>query len=307
MQKLLLNSFLSPGDAVVMTSAIKSLHDIYPGEYQTDVYTSAPEIWQNNPHITHDDGTFEKHNLHYDLVHQSDQIAISFMQAYTAGLCKVIGRPLSLTTNRPHIYLHQDEKVWVDQIQQYKTHGRKVPFWLISTGVKKDYTIKQWPVEFYQKIVDQTGGLIQWVQVGANEHEHHPLAGVINLVGQTNHRELIRLVYHAKGGLGPTTYLQHLCAAFEKPYICLLGGREPVSWVTYPKQITLHTIGQLKCCENKACWRARVIPLNDGDEKDKSLCENPLIGYIKPVAKCMAIIRPEEIVTILSRIYNQAL
>ena len=56
---------------------------------------------------------------------------------------------------------------------------------------------------------------------------------MINLAGQTDHRQLIRLAWHARGGLGPVTYLQHLCAAWEKPYICLLGGREPATWVHY--------------------------------------------------------------------------
>lgn len=309
MQKLYLKSVLSPGDAVVMTAAVKSLHSTYPGEYSTDVETSAMEVWENNPYRVRLVGEtdIQRCDLHYSLVNLSNQRANSFMQAYVDGLSKIIQRPLQLTTNRPDLYISEDEKKWMDHVQHHKTGGRKVPFWLINTGVKKDYTTKQWPVEFYQKVVDQTAGLIQWVQVGANEHEHHPLSGVINVVGQTNQREFIRLVYHSKGGLGPSTYLQHLCAAFEKQYICILGGREPVPWVTYPRQTTLHTIGQLDCCKNGACWKSRVVPLEDGDPKDESLCSVPILGYIKPVGKCMAIIRPEEVVMILSRIYNQAL
>lgn len=309
MRKLLLTSLLSPGDAVVMTAALKSLHDTYPGEYQTDVCTSTSEVWQQNPYITPDDGTFEKFVLNYDLIHQSNQINLSFMDAYVRGISQLIERPLHLTVNRPYIYLTDDEKFnWIDQVQQHATHGRKIQYWLINTGTKRDYTTKQWPVEHYQKVVDQTVGLIQWIQVGAVEHNHHPLGnGVLHFEGQTNHRELMRLVFHSRGALGPSTYLQHLCAAFEKPYICLLGGREPVSWVQYPKQITLHTIGQLKCCLSGACWKSRVVPLKDGDDKDNSLCEQPLVGYIKPVGKCMAIIKPDEVTAIISRIYNQAI
>lgn len=307
MKRLLLKSLLSPGDAVVMTAAVRSLHDTYPGEYLTDVETSAMEIWENNPNRTVLGTSAEVNELQYELVHQSNQRALSFMQAYTDGLSRVIGRPLQLTVNRPQLYLSEEEKSWMDQLQQYSTNGRKIPFWIINTGVKKDYTTKQWPVEFYQKVVDQTAGLIQWVQIGANEHEHHPLAGVISLLGRTNTRELIRLVSHSKGGLGPSTFLQHLCAAFDKQYICILGGREPVPWVTYPRQTTLHTIGQLECCKNGACWISRVVPVFDDDPKDKSLCSQPILGYIKPVGKCMAIIRPEEVVAVLSRIYNQAI
>lgn len=306
MRKLHLKSFLSPGDAVVMTAAIESLHTTYPGEFQTSVETSTMEIWENNPHISQMFDA-EPHDVHYPLVHHSNQVAYHFMQAYVNGISQVIEKPLYLTTNKPHIYLSDEEKAWMDQVQHFLTQGRKVPFWLIDAGVKHDFTAKQWPVEFYQKVVDMTAGLIQWVQVGATEHEHHPLAGVISLVGKTSHREFIRLVYNCKGGLGPSTYLQHLCAAFDKQYICLLGGREPVPWVTYPFQTTLHTIGQLECCKHGACWISRVVPLLDDDEKNNSLCSNPILGFIKPVGKCMAIIKPEEVVQILGRIYNQAI
>lgn len=300
---LKIKSTLSPGDAVVMTAAIKSLHDTYPGEYQTDVLTSTSEIWENNPYITSLSEPFpEENNLHYNVIHRCNQELVSFLEAYTRGLSELIERPLRLTTNRPHIYLTDDEIAWMDQVQQYKTHGRKIPYWVINTGTKKDYTTKQWPVEYYQKVVDETFGHIQWIQIGAEEHEHHDLNGVINLVGKTNHRELIRLVYHCKGGLGPSTYLQHLCAAFNKQYICLLGGREPISWVTYPLQTTLHTMGQLKCCSHGGCWKSRVVPLEDGSDKDKSLCDSPIQGYIKDVPKCMAMIKPEEVLSVLYRV-----
>ena len=305
MKKYLLKSNLSPGDAVVATTAIKSLHDLYPGEYSTAVDTSAMEVWENNPYISEKSDEHELTELNYPLIHQSNQRLVSFAQAYVDGLSQVIKRPLYLTTNRPHLYLSDVEKQWMDQIQEKYTNGRKVQYWLINTGVKKDYTCKQWPVEYYQRVVDATAGVIQWVQIGSNEHEHHPLGGVISLLGHTSQRELIRLVYHCQGGVGPSTYLQHLCAAFEKHYICLLGGREPVPWVTYPRQTTLHTIGQLSCCSNGGCWKSRVIPLEDGDGKDLSLCQNPILGFIKPVPKCMTMIKPEEVVMILSRIYNQ--
>jgi ADP-heptose:LPS heptosyltransferase len=110
------------------------------------------------------------------------------------------------------------------------TGGRKIAFWLINAGIKNDFTTKAWPVEYFQEVVNRTCGRIQWVQIGAKEHDHPVLTGVIDLRGQTDHRQLIRLVWHAQGGLGPVTYLQHLCAAWEKPYVCLLGGREPVTW-----------------------------------------------------------------------------
>ena len=177
-----------------------------------------------------------------------------------------------------------------------------VPFWLVCAGTKSDYTAKAWPVEHYQEVVDRTRGRIQWVQVGALQHNHPELRGVIDLRGQTDQRQLIRLAYHCHGGLGPVTYLQHLCAAWEKPYLCLLGGREPATWVQYPLQHTFHTMGLLDCCRTKACWKSRVVPLNDGSDKDNSLCQWPVLGGRMPVGKCMASIRPERVIQILLEI-----
>ena len=57
------------------------------------------------------------------------------------------------------------------------------------------------------------------MQVGAKEHDHPKLDGAIDLRNKTDHRQLIRLAWHSCGGLGPVTYLQHLCAAWEKRFV----------------------------------------------------------------------------------------
>lgn len=301
MNNLHLISKLSPGDTMTLTIAVESLHQNFPGEYITSVETTAMEIWENNPWITpKEEGASEVH-CKYPTIHSCNQIPYPFCEGYTHFLSEYLQRPFRAIINRPCIYLSNEEKEWTNQISDNFTYGKKVPFFLVNAGCKRDYTIKQWPVEYYQKVVDATSGYIQWVQIGAKEHDHNILKGVINLVGKTSHRELIRLVYHSRGGLGPVTYLQHLCAAFEKPYFCLVGGREPITWITYPKQHTFHTIGALDCCKNEACWKSRVIPLKDKDDKNNSLCQYPNLGYIKPVAKCMAIIKPEEIIRVLMR------
>jgi ADP-heptose:LPS heptosyltransferase len=301
-RKLILQCRLSPGDVLTMTAAVESLHATYPGQYLTDTRTPAPEIWEHNPHITRmEDGEGELLDLGYPTVHRSNQAPLPFLDGYTRDLGRRLGVPLELTTNRPNLYLSDEEKQWVNQVRHHFTNGRIVPFWLICAGVKSDFTAKQWPVESYQEVVDATRGRIQWVQIGATEHSHPKFRGVIDLVGKTDGRQLIRLSYHAEGGLGPVTYLQHLMAAWEKPYLCLVGGREPVSWVQYPRQTTFHTIGQLACCRQGACWRSRVVPLADGSQQDGSLCDQPFLGLERPVARCMAAIRPREVVAVLDR------
>jgi ADP-heptose:LPS heptosyltransferase len=300
-RKLILRCRLSPGDVMTMTAAIESLHATYPGQYLTDVRTPVPAIWQHNPRIAPlRDEEGEMLDLEYPSIHRSNQTPVTFLAGYTEDLGRKLGVPLCLTTNRPHLYLADEEKKWMDQVAEHFTHGRRVPFWLVCAGTKNDFTAKQWPVESYQEVVDATRGRIQWVQVGAADHNHPRLRGVIDLVGKTDHRQLIRLSYHAQGGLGPVTYLQHLLAAWEKPYLCLLGGREPVTWVQYPRQLTFHTIGQLDCCRHGACWKSRVVPLGDGSEQDEKLCEQPLLGSERPTARCMARVLPSHLLPFLA-------
>ena len=51
-RRLILRSFQSPGDLVMLTAAIRELHIALPGQFQTDVRTSADALFENNPHIT---------------------------------------------------------------------------------------------------------------------------------------------------------------------------------------------------------------------------------------------------------------
>jgi hypothetical protein len=125
---------------------------------------------------------------------------------------------------------------------------------------------------------------------------------VLDLRGETSLRDLIRLVYHAQGVLCPVTLLMHLAAAVEtkpgrpraRPCVVVAGGREPASWEAYPDHRFLHTIGKLPCCAKGGCWRARSVPLGDGDSKDepKHLC----VDTINNLPRCMDMISPKHVV-----------
>ena len=305
-RKIILVTKLSPGDVCTLTAAIESLHAFYPGRFLTDVRTSCDAVFQHNPHLFRlkDAEADLVVEMHYtDLIVQSDGRRNSFIEGYCDFLGKVLGIPLPLATNRPHLYLSEVE---IKTPNALFDPPEALPdrFWLVNAGVKSDFTLKQWPVEYYQAVVDHFLGKVQFVQVGSAEHNHPTLQNVINLVGRTDARQLIRLTHRAQGGLGPITFLQHLCAAFEKPYVALLGGREPVIWTQYPLQTTLHTMGKLTCCLKRACWRSRVVPLHDGSEQDRSLCEQPVLGMQRPVGKCMSIIHPIEVIRAIEACYE---
>jgi ADP-heptose:LPS heptosyltransferase len=300
-----LRNHLSPGDVLVMSAAIESLHQTYPGKYLTDVDTSANAIYESNPHVVRldrSDPAARTIQMHYPLIHESDLRAVHFLQGYIEFLGKELGVPLKATVNRPALYLSDQEKSWVNQVQEITRKPTR--FWLVNAGTKSDFTAKAWGHHNYQEVVDRLRGRIQFVQVGEAGHRHRALDGVIDLIGKTDTRQFIRLCWHAQGGLGPSTFLQHICAAFNKPYVCLLGGREPLPWVHYPTQTTLSTLGTLSCCKDKACWRSRVVALGDGDSKDRpdQLCEQPVFGE-EPIPRCLALISPQRVVEAIEGYY----
>lgn len=304
MRALKLVNKLSPGDVLVMSAAIHSLHRRHPGKYLTGVESSCPAVWENNPDVATTDqllaaGGAEEIATHYPLVNECNQRAVHVLQGYCDFLAHALQVPIPLMTNRPLLYLSDQEKAWANQVEEVT--GRRQQFWVICAGHKMDFTAKFWGTDNYQKLVDSLRGRVTFVQVGAAEHRHPPLRGVINLVGKTDARQLIRLCYHADGVVCGVTFLHHIAAALNKPSVVILGGREPVQWNAYPRCHLLHTGGALDSCRKvigsevgHACWRSRVIRLGDGSEQDGSLCADPTPGD-DPIPRCQAMIRPETV------------
>lgn len=306
-RKLILHCGLSPGDIVVMTAAVRELHHQYPGRFVTDVRTPCPEIWEGNPHVTplaDGDADAEAIRCQYPLIHESGRRPVHFLE----GFCDDLARQLNLPTLRPtefrgDIYLSPDERQWIGQVQEIT--GRPTRYWLVNAGTKPDYTTKGWPWEHYQRVVNDLRGRVQFVQVGAVEHNHQPLQGAIDLRGKTTLRQLIRLTHHADGVLTGVSLPMHLAAAVPRqahvaglrPCVVVAGGREPAHWEQYPGHQYLHTIGALSCCADNGCWRSRVVPLGDGDDKDRSLCDQPQAGH----PRCMWLITPADVVRAIER------
>lgn len=292
----ILKNNLCPGDVLCMTAAVHSLHRAHPGAFITAVDTTCPALWEFNPDVVSIEKAREMQaeevQCHYPLVNSSNQLPVHVLQGYTDFLADNLKVKVPLATNRPMVYLAAEERVWMNQVEEQT--GYKGKFWLVCAGRKADYTSKFWGTENYQRLVDLLRGRVQFVQVGSAEHHHPPLRNVIHMVGKTDMRQLVRLAWHAQGGVGGVTFLQHLMAALEKPYVCIMGGREPVFWNSYPKQHLLHTIGALPCCRDGGCWKSRVVKLNDGSEQDNSLCENAVPGE-EPLPKCQVLVRPEEV------------
>jgi ADP-heptose:LPS heptosyltransferase len=303
MRKLILRNSLSPGDIVMLTAAVRDLHKCYPGQVLTDVRTSCRPLWENNPFISkldEIDPEVEVIDCKYPLIHKSNQLPRHFIEGFIDFLNQKLGLRIVPTAFKGDIYISAREKAWFSQLREII--GSDVPFWIIVAGGKRDFTIKWWSHQRFQEVVDYFQGKILFVQVGEKDHMHRPLDGVINLLGKTNTRQFVRLMYHAQGALCPVTFAMHLAAAVDvkggkpknRPCVVVAGGREPSQWEAYPHHQFIHTIGALPCCDNGGCWKSRTVPLDDGDQKDAP--RNRCVDVVGDLPRCMDMIGAREVI-----------
>jgi len=311
LRRIILKCFLSPGDIVMLTAAVRDLHVCCPGQFVTDVRTSCPDLWHYNPYITpldENDPDVETIECHYPLIHESNTRPYHFLHGFVQYLSETLGVAARPTAFKGDIYIADEEKQWFDQVENHAGGGFR--YWLINAGGKMDFTAKWWPRERFQKVVDHFQGRIEFAQIGEAGHHHEPLKGVIDLLGATNLRQLIRLVYNADGCLSPVSLLMHLAAAVEtrpgmpvnRPCVVVAGGREPPHWEAYPHHQFVHTVGMLRCCDNGGCWKSRIVPLGDGsplDEPDK-MC----VQVVDGIQRCMDMIEPEDIIRRIEGYYD---
>ncbi len=323
-RKVIFKNFQAPGDIVMMTAAIRDLHLNHPGKFITDVRTNSMSIWESNPYITkldENDPEVEVYKAEYPLIQQSNQGPYHFSEGFTENFESLLGIRISRRIGRGHIVIGQSEDGWgwTERKTWFDQYGLSpdIHYWILNAGYKNDFTAKMWPVERYQKIVDHFAGKISFVQIGHKSHNHPEMTGTINLVGKTDDRQLIRLVWASSGVLTPCSYPMTLAAAVpvkvgtcngrsDRPCVIVAGGREPSHWQAHTNHQFVHTCGMLPCCSNGGCWKSRVKPIGDGDEKDKkNLCEyvvNTQEGVELPF--CMDMITAEEIIRRIEMYYK---
>lgn len=290
----------------MLTAAVRDLHRAYPGRYLTDVRTSAPQIWEHNPLITKLDEADRKTqviNMEYPLVHHSNRRPYHFLHGFVQFLEQKLSLKIPVTEFRGDIHLADIEKRWMSQIAET---GYRGPFWIMMAGGKFDFTAKWWDPAAYQAVVNHFRGRIQFVQCGEASHWHPALDGVINLVGKTDIRQFIRLMYHAQGVICPVTFAMHLAAAVEsppgrvkhRPCIVIGGGREPPHWEAYPFHQYISTIGMLPCCDSGGCWKSRCQLVGDGDLKDRAnICTEAVqVSENLRIPRCMQMISAADVI-----------
>jgi len=224
--------------------------------------------------------------VQYEDIHSSGWSGKHFSSAFYSDLNQKLGININQTSLLPDLHLSEKEKGWISQVEQEFNYKGK--FWLICSGYKSDYPLKDWGWENWQRVVYLLRDKIQFVQVGQTgaDHTHNILEGTLNLLGKTDLRQLIRLSYHAQGGCGHVSLLHHLVAAWQKPMVTVAGGREPRRWESYPHMKYIDTNGQLPCCSFDGCWL-------DGRMKGEE--NKHCINWVGKKPRCMAMIKPERV------------
>ena len=313
-RKLILQNYQSPGDLVMLLYAITSLHTTYPGRYITDVRSPVPALFEHNPLITpikSNDPAVTIIKMDYPQIHQSNTHPVKFITAFTDFLADKLSVKITPVAYPGVIPVSATEHAWFSAV--YEKLRRNVPYWVINAGHKSDFTAKAWDFSRYQELVNRFPD-IWFVQIGSPEHIHPELTGpnLINLRGQTDTRQLIRLVYNSFGVISGVSFPMHLAYAVpvhprfnrkSRANITVAGGREPATWEMGPNHQYMHTCGMLNCCDLGGCWKSRVVPTHDGDEdKDKSLCLYPVqLPSGQWIGKCMDMITVDDVARHIER------
>lgn len=297
-----IHQHLAPGDAVVLTGMVRDLKNTYPN-MRINVETTAQYIWDNNPHL---DRSVTKENAErvvkadYPLINKSNEGVYNFFQAPRINLARELMLPVGSGDYAVDIHLSPEEK-------NTNLPGLPERYWVINAGFKSDFTNKGWEIARYAEVVHRLRGKVQFVQIGeaSSSHTHKEIPGAINLIGKTDGRKILQVIYHSAGVLTGCSYPMHLSSMIVdprvcrklRPCVCVLGGREPIVWVQQRNMQCLHCSGLLDCCSDGGCWRSRVEKLPDGSDKNNSVCAHPVktpSGQTIPL--CMDMITVEDVV-----------
>lgn len=318
-RRFILSHHRSPGDIVCLTALARDIKAAYGNDVLIDAHTTCMDLWRNNPHLTplwdHRQHRPINNNAHVlklsygQGIRQHKRETVHFAAYFHRDFHKQTGLAVPVTLPYGDLHLSETER------GSSLINGR---YWIVISGGKSDFTIKVWRQKAFQEVTD---GLakhgIQFVQIGSTDagHWHPELANTLNLVGQTNLRDMLRLIYHADGVICGVTGAMHMAAALQRPCVCIAGGREAWWWEAYVREnkgfgpgveqkLTvphrfLHTIGLLSCCQNIGCWRNKVAPTS----KDPLLCHMPVVHPDMAIAKCMDMITPDMVINAVLSYY----
>lgn len=301
---------MAPGDVSMLTSLVRDIKLTYGDRYRVNVGTNFNAIWRHNPHV--DLNVVPKAKgveiikMKYD---------IKYQQTCHIHFVRTFHRYFELKTHI-HVPLLEPKADYHFSEEEKKSPIISGRYWLVIAGGKTDITCKWYSIADLQEVVTRlTAWGVNFVQEGSVKKlcVHPPLDNVFNVVGATSVRDLMVNILHADGIICPVTFPMHAAAAVDTPCVVLAGGREEAYWEAYdntqpekfgpkcsPVKVPhryLHTIGQLKCCQTRGCWKQRVVALPDRAKHNSLLCHMPIkLADGQFVPKCLDLLTPDIVI-----------
>lgn len=274
--KAILKNNQPPGDGLMLTALVRDWKKAYPDDV-IRVEVGYAELFRNNPNIDEvklKSGTlfntktankcianngWQPIQVHYGdepqlgiqvnnpySIHKCSEHKKHFMYGMIGYINALLSKNITLSTLQPDIYLSEEEK---------QPPFPDVPgdYWVAVPGGKSDYTRKVWKREKWEKLFALLPE-VRFVQIGGKEKDHFKpqfpdCNNVTDLTGQTTLRQVLSLIYNARGVICPITFAMHAAACFPgKPCIVLAGAAENWEWEAYPEHDYLHTCKTLDCC-----------------------------------------------------------
>ena len=324
---MILRHHFGLGDAVLLTGLLRDIERAYPGQYEVLLDANFREIYKGRSdarEVTRADRARLRNKKPVDLRYQDGIRAARRGERVhiTRWLHRNFERRTGLSV--PLTEPHADPQLTPAE-QDPIVHGR---YWVVVAGGKKDITNKFWWDVRWQEVVNSLREAgIHCVQAGAlhRGHRHAKLRNVTNLVGHLPHaRSFLRLIRDAEGVIAPVTAATHIAAAFHRPCVTLLGGREEPWGIGYVdayeafgpdagpvpmEHRLLHTVGMLSCCESRGCWKRQTLPNDDTVSKSSrpdDLCKLPQqLSDGRAVPRCMDLIQPGHVVEAVMSYYKE--
>ena len=231
-------------------------------------------------------------SLDYGWAIQQADRPYHFLYAFVEDVVKKLGVHVQLNDFRGDLYLSDEEKLpWPNLPEKY---------WLIDAGHKTDFLCKFWGSFRHQAVVDELKDRIHFVQIGSAGDIHPPLKGVTNLVGETDLRQLMRVMYRASGVVTPVSMPMHMAAALPttqgqgRGCVVIAGHREQAHWERLPGHAYLGASGRIPCTKlGGGCWKNKVVKV----DQDDNLCLMPTVDEAGlPIPECLKRVTVDDVV-----------
>jgi ADP-heptose:LPS heptosyltransferase len=294
--KLVFTNHQCPGDILMLTAAVRDFKRTFP-EVLVGVQTRCGFLWDNNPNIVVPTNDFQIVSLNYKTPHQSNTSPATehFIYAFHHSIERQLGISLNYGMPYPDLYLSEEDKKPLVNTEK--------PVLLINAGSKPDFPIKQWPIEYFQQVVDACKERYTVVQIGETGTGRHPrLNGVVSMLDKTPGRRIVQLMHQASAVITGVSFPMHLCAGLnasdsgQRKCIVLAGNREDTAWEKYPDMYYLQ-----KPCKyvepGCGCWKRWLPPLT---QPNTEVCFNAVrLQNGHYYAHCIADISVEDVLKCL--------